>query len=113
MLTKKAARQLLDGLNAEDDHMNCYCVSDECTLDKNHIEDDGGSRPRFGIAYVTPDGQLDHAANIEAHGWKHGGLVSDAHNVLGELEEFAEYIEDRVVIDRETGQWWDGPAFPG
>lgn len=113
MLTTKAARKLLDGLNAEDDYMHCYCTSDDCTVDKNHIADEGLSRPRFGIAYVTADGKLDHAANQEAYGWDHGSLMPDAANAADELADFAEYIDDLVVIDRKTGQWWNGTEFPG
>jgi len=111
MLTKNAARELLDGLDTEDAHMNCYCEEEIC--DAHHPADEGLGRPRFGIAYVTSDGRLDHAANMEAHGWKHGALMSDAENVRADLAEFAEYIDERVVIDRETGEWWAGADFPG
>lgn len=113
MLTEQAAHELLEGLNTEDDSLHCYCTSDDCDLDKNHIEDEGLSRPRFGMAFVTADGRLDHAANNEAYGWNHGECVQDAADVAISLRDYAEYIEEIVVIDRVTGQWWDGPQFPG
>lgn len=113
MLTTKAARQLLKGLAAEDDHMHCYCTSDDCDFDGNHPAEEGRGVPRFGIAFVTEDGRLDRAANQEAYGWDHGNLIQDAKDAVLELRDYAEYIDDLVVIDRETGQWWDGTEFPG
>lgn len=110
MITNKAARELLNGLNAEDDHMNCYCTNDVC--DDNHPADEGLDRPRFGLAFVT-DGRLDQEANQEAYGTDHGSLVQDAEDVVIELKDYAEYIDELVVIDRKTGQWWDGRSFPG
>ncbi|MFJ5984280.1 hypothetical protein [Lentzea sp. NPDC092896] len=110
MITDEAAQQLLAGLKAEDNELHCYCDDIDC--DANHPAEDGNAQPLLGIAFVTPDGQLDTDANQEAFGYDHGELIQNAENAAIELKDYAAWIDDLVVIDRTTGQWWIGTEFP-
>lgn len=107
MLTDRAARKILDGIEKLEAEY-CFCDDEYC--------DDGyhpGHGPAaYGIAFVTPSGELDTANNVEGFGekWGDGG---QADYIVDHLETYAEHVDQLVVIELASGRWWDGPDFPG
>jgi hypothetical protein len=111
VISAKAAKALLAGLDAEDTEMHCYCTDEHCKDGRDHPADDGRPQPRFGYAYVDGRGNLNRAANREGYGTTFGTLIDDVAAALGELDDFKDYIDEVVIIDRVTGQWWTGVEF--
>lgn len=110
MLTDRAAKQLLAGLE-EEDADNCYCMEPECEWE--HPFDDDRGQPPYGVAFVKPNGEIDKQGNAAFFGLKWGNVWHLEDVQVAVQEDFADCLDEVVIIDRSTGQWWDGASFPG
>lgn len=106
MITRKALQQILDAAQKAEDDGPCWCTDEDCELG----HEDPALYPSHVVSFVTSDGRLDKASNEQYLCWSWGvdGAFEDVTEYPQNWPDFAERM---VVVERATGQWYPATAY--